>query len=269
LADHFFHGAFGGTGLNHFWLLCACTPVWPNAPANLVAQLANDGTLIKDGTVTPDGYLVNNWSAAQARQLPPQTQPHIGDRLDAGGVSWAWYTAGWTTGLYPTVFAPFNLFASTAPGTPAAAKHLKDEDDFLTALKGSDLPAVSIVKPLLNGHPVAGAGLLAADQHVADLVGAVQASTYWKSSAIIVTFDEASGMWDHVPPPKGDRWGPSTRVPAIIISPFARHGYVDKTEYDTTSILRFVEWRWNLRPLGDRDANANNLLNAFDFSQKP
>ena len=89
------------------------------------------------------------------------------------------------------------------------------------------------------------------------------------SSAIIVAFDEGGGLWDHVAPPKIDRWGPGTRVPAIIVSPYAKKGFVDKTVYDTTSILRFIEWRWNLQPLGERDAKANNLLNAFDFSQKP
>ena len=86
---------------------------------------------------------------------------------------------------------------------------------------------------------------------------------------MIVTYDENGGLWDHVAPPVGDRWGPGTRVPAIIISPYAKRAVVDHTIYDTTSILRFIEWRWNLPPLGTRDAAANNLLNAFDFTQQP
>jgi len=110
---------------------------------------------------------------------------------------------------------------------------------------------------------------VAGDRHTAELVKAIQDSAYWKSAAIIVAFDEGGGLWDHVAPPKIDRWGPGTRVPAIIVSPYAKKGFVDKTVYDTTSILRFIEWRWNLQPLGERDAKANNLLNAFDFSQKP
>ncbi|MDE3074301.1 MAG: hypothetical protein KGJ86_02640 [Chloroflexota bacterium] len=64
------------------------------------------------------------------------------------------------------------------------------------------------------------------------------------------------------------RWSPGTRVPAIIISPFAKRGFVDKTVYDTTSILRFIEWRWGLEPLSQRDASANNLLNAFELTSR-
>src|SRR5215211_3755667 len=70
-------------------------------------------------------------------------------------------------------------------------------------------------------------------------------------------------------PPKGDRWGPGTRVPAIIISPYAKRGYVDHTRYDTTSILKFIENRWGLAPLSTRDAAANDLTNAFDFTAMP
>jgi hypothetical protein len=69
--------------------------------------------------------------------------------------------------------------------------------------------------------------------------------------------------WDHVAPPKGDRWGPGTRVPAIIVSPLAKPRYIDHTVYDTTSILKTIEIRWNLQPLGTRDAAANDLGNAF------
>jgi phospholipase C len=111
--------------------------------------------------------------------------------------------------------------------------------------------------------------LLRGQQYVADLVKAVQGSAVWKDSVIIITYDEAGGRWDHVPPPRGDRWGPGVRVPAIIISPYAKRRFVDNTTYETTSILKFIETRWDLAPLGSRDAAANNLLNAFDFSQTP
>jgi phospholipase C len=104
---------------------------------------------------------------------------------------------------------------------------------------------------------------------VASLVKAVQESAFWKDSVIIVTYDEGGGRWDHVPPPPGDRWGPGVRIPAIIISPYAKRRFVDHTTYETVSILKLIETRWNLAPLGSRDAAANNLLNAFDFSQTP
>ena len=94
----------------------------------------------------------------------------------------------------------------------------------------------------------------------------MQNSPYWADTAIIITYDENGGFWDHVAPPAGDRWGPGTRVPAIIISPFAKKGFVDHTQYDTTSILKTIETRWNLAPLGTRDAAAASLINAFEAS---
>jgi phospholipase C len=100
---------------------------------------------------------------------------------------------------------------------------------------------------------------------VADLVQAVKASRYWPHTAIVVTYDENGGRWDHVAPPKVDRWGPGTRIPAVIISPYARKGFIDHTLYDTTSIMRFIERRWGIEPLGTRDAAANDLTNAFDL----
>jgi phospholipase C len=287
LADNFFHAAFGGSFLNHFWLVCACTPVWPNAPADLVAQLDDTGILVKDGAVTPDGYAVNTSqprnapfaasAADPARRLPPQTMATIGDRLSAAGVSWAWYSGGWNDAvaghpdpLFQYHHQAFNFFANYADGQPARAEHLKDIDDFRAALASGSLPAVSFVKPLgpNNEHP-GYATLLRGQQYVADLVRAVQASPFWKDTAIVITYDENGGFWDHVAPPAGDGWGPGTRVPAIIVSPFAKRGYIDHTRYDTTSILKLIETRWALAPLGSRDAAANNMLSSFDFSQQP
>jgi phospholipase C len=281
IADDFFHAAFGGSFLNAFWLVCACTPVFPNAPADVVAQLDGNGVMTKDGFVTPDGYVVNTAYTVNtphpaltnpAQLVPNQTRPTIGDRLSARGISWAWYAGGWNDAvaghpdlLFQFHHHPFAYFANYADGTAAKALHLKDEADFLQALRGGTLPAVSFVKPVgeNNEHP-GYATLLRGQQHVADLVDAVRQSPYWADTAIIVTYDENGGFWDHVAPPAGDRWGPGTRVPAIVISPVAKKGFVDHTQYDTTSILKTIETRWGLAPLGARDAAVNDLRNAFE-----
>ena len=97
------------------------------------------------------------------------------------------------------------------------------------------------------------------------MIRKIERSRLWRNTVIIATYDEFGGFWDHVPPPPGDRWGPGSRVPAIIISPFAKRGYVDHTVYDTTSVLKFIETRFGLKPLGERDAKANDLLNALDL----
>jgi phospholipase C len=283
LADRFFHSAFDGSLFNHFWLICAGTPAWPNAPANLVIQLDSQGVVRKHGSVTPDGYVVHTvYSANQpypasikdpAQLMPPLTMPTIGDRLSEKGISWAWYSGGWNdavTGRPDALFQfhhqPFNYFARYAEGTAARTEHLKDIEDFLAALRTGNLPAVTFVKPIGadNEHP-GYTDLLRGQQYVANLVKAVQDSAVWTDSVIIITYDEAGGRWDHVPPPRTDRWGPGVRVPAIIISPYVKRRFVDHTTYETVSILRFIETRWNLAPLSSRDAAANNLLNAFDF----
>ena len=82
---------------------------------------------------------------------------------------------------------------------------------------------------------------------------------------VIVTYDENGGFWDHVAPPARDRWGPGVRVPTILVSPFAKRGFVDHTAYDTTSTLRLIETRFDLAPLTDADAKADPLLNALQF----
>jgi phospholipase C len=284
LADNFFQGAFGGSFLNHFWLICACTPAWPNAPAARVAQLDANGIMTRDGSVTPDGFAVNTSYTINtphpasitntAELVPVQTMPTIGDRLNEKNISWAWYSGGWNDAVagkpdksFQFHHQPFAFFANYADNTTGRAAHLKDETDFLSALKSNGLPSVSYVKAIGadNEHPNTSTPQRG-QQHAAELVKAVQDSPYWKDSVIIYTYDENGGRWDHVAPPAGDRWGPGPRVPAIIISPFAKKGFVDHTQYDTTSILKFIETRWGLQPLGARDAAANNLCMALDVA---
>jgi phospholipase C len=99
------------------------------------------------------------------------------------------------------------------------------------------------------------------------LINDVRNGPNWKDTAIVITYDEHGGFWDHVAPPTdashSDVWGPGSRVPTIIISPLAKRGFVDHTLYDTTSILATIERRWDVAPLGTRDANANDLRRAF------
>jgi phospholipase C len=294
LADNFFHSAFGGSFLNHMWLICACSPTFPNAPAGLHPtldasgkELALDaqGNIVHDGSVTPDGYAVNTLfsvnsphpaSVPAANLIPNQTLPTIGDRLSAAHVSWKWYAGGFAAALagnpdpnFQYHHQPFVYFANYADGTQAKREHLQDETRFLADLRSGTLPAVSFVKPLgeNNEHP-GYAALLAGQQHVAALVNTLQRSPYWRDTVIIITYDEHGGRWDHVAPPKIDRWGPGSRVPAIIISRWAKHGFVDHTQYETDSILAFIERVHHLAPLNRRDAAANPLSNAFDFSQQ-
>jgi len=303
LADNFFMAAFGGSFLNHFWLICACTPVYPNAdksPAKpKIAVVEPDGVTLKvaagsppsalggipkfvsDGNVTPDFYAVNtmqppyqpseNKPAAggnpafadplNATTLPPQSAQTIGDLLSAKGVSWAWYGGAWQATLSGKNAKPvpnfqfhhqaFNYYKNFAPGTAERAKHLKDGGmaggAFLEAVDAGKLEQVAFYKPQgnLNEHP-GYANVKSGDEHIADVIAHLEKSPQWQHMVVIVTYDENGGFWDHVAPPKGDRWGPGTRIPAIIVSPFAKKGHVDHTRYDTTSILRLITKRFDL-----------------------
>jgi len=319
LADNFFMGAFGGSFLNHQYLVCACAPEYADAdrsPAkDLVSAVETDSRgrirlvsapgapssalagaprFVRDGDLTPKDergmyYAVNTMQPAYqpsgetpaaggdprygdpaaAHTLPPQRVATIADRLDDKGISWAWYSGAWKAASAGTAAArdiiykgdvrfqphhqPFNYYASFDPQTRAAyrAAHLKDFDsEFLADAAAGKLPAVSFYKPQgnLNQHPGSSTVALG-DAHIASVVAALEKSPQFARMLIVVTYDENGGFWDHVRVPKGDRWGPATRVPAIIVSPLAKKGFVDKTPYDTASILRFITRRWNLAPL--------------------
>ena len=282
LCDRFFHASFGGSFLNHMWLVAAASPRFPDPPASAVARIDTLGNLVHDGFVTPDGFAVNTCysvnsphpaGVARNRLLPSLTLPTIGDRLSDRGISWAWYAGGWddavaghADSLFQFHHQPFVYFARYADGTSDRGEHLKDERDLLAAIDSGRLPEVSFVKPngINNEHP-GYTDLMSGERHVADLIARIQGMPDWKHTAIIVTYDENGGFWDHVPPPAVDRWGPGTRVPTLVIAPFARRHFVDHHTYDTTSILALIEHRWGLAPLGSRDSMASDMRAAFDF----
>jgi phospholipase C len=280
--DHFFHAAFGGSFLNHHWLVAAASPTFPGAPDAIVAKLDDAGKLVTDGAVTPDGFAVNTSYSVNAPHpsttpvanlVPNQTAPTIGDRLSEKDVDWAWYSGGWNNALAGTPDAtfqfhhqPFVFYANYADGTAAKAAHLKDESDFVAAAQAGKLPAVSFVKPLgINNEHPGYADLATGEQHTVELIETLMNGPNWSDTAILITYDENGGFFDHVAPPTTDKWGPGTRVPGIVISPFAKGG-VDSTSYDTTAILTLIEKRWHLAALGTRDAAQADLSkHAFDF----
>src|SRR5438067_3542439 len=286
LCDQFFHAAFGGSFLNHMWLIAATTPVFADAPTSMRVVIDSAGFLQRDDAVTPDGYVVNTAysvyaphpaDAPHAELIPPQHMATIGDRLSDAGVTWAWFAGGWNDAIaghpdrsFQYHHQPFVYFERYADGTAAKGEHLLDEQDFLRRAAEGTLPAVSFVKPLgtVNEHP-GYSDILGAEHHVVSLIEAVRSGPNWQDAVIIVTYDENGGLWDHVAPPKGDRWGPGTRVPTIVISPFARTGFVDHTIYDTTSILALIEHRFGLTPLSSRDASAADMRGALDFTRMP
>jgi phospholipase C len=283
LMDNFFHAALGGSFLNHMLLVCACVPRYEDAPDSIKAKLNGDGTVKEDGAVTKDGYAVNTiFSTYTPRPanatgpdkiLPPLDAPTIGDRLSDTNIDWAWYSGGWNDAVagkpdssFQFHHQPFAYFRKYGDGASGRSAHLKDGIEFIEAIEKGTLPPVAFYEPIgvENEHP-GYTSVLAGDRHAADIIKLIERSLIWKDTVVIVTYDENGGYWDHVPPRKIDQWGPGMRVPTILVSPFARKGFVDKTYYDTISILKLIETRFGLAPLGTRDANANDLTEALDL----
>jgi phospholipase C len=315
LCDRFFHSAYGGSFLNHQWLVAAASPPWTTAiPTGWLSSYDSVNKILADNQLTSDGkYAVNTTQPLLAPFSPgtpttkrllinntdpsqPGYTPNIGNRLDDAEINWRWYSGGWNDALannvaasnelfqfhhqpfaYYTKYAPF-LTALTAdyspltppklnPATTGPNAHLQDEQNFFTDVATGELPPVSFVKPLgpNNEHP-GYADEVTGQKHVAELVAAVRKSKIWRDCVIVITYDENGGRWDHVVPPvRPDGWGVGVRVPAIVISPFARRGCIDSTEYETVSILKLIERRFQLAPLSARDADPkiNDLTHTL------
>jgi phospholipase C len=333
LADNFFMGAFGGSYFNHQYLICACAPVFKDAPESMHAKLDANGKLAKKpdspsardgavqtytgglgGQVTPDGYTVNTTQPAYQPSgispapdgkpeladpkgterlglpLPPQTAKTIGDALSAKGIDWAWYAGGWKEALadapkpaadrtviykrehgsvnFQPHHQPFMYYARFSPGSADREHYLKDGDDFVRDIEAGKLPPVAFYKPAgrINQHP-SYTDLVSGDAHIADLLERLRRSPQWEHMVVVVTYDENGGFWDHVAPPSGpgwgDRWGPGSRIPALIVSPFAKRAHVEHTTYDTASILKLITRRFQLEPLPGFRERMGDLTEAL------
>ena len=223
--------------------------------------------------------------------IPPQTARTIGDTLSARGVSWAWYADAWNAAVadgrrppdakraviyndsesspdFQAHHQPFNYYARFAPGTEDRARHLKDGKDFEEAIEKGTLPQVSFYKPAgkLGQHP-GSTDMQRGDIHISGLLEKLEKSPQWGRMLVIVTYDENGGYWDHVAPPLGegfsDRWGPATRVPAILVGPTVKKGFIDRTRYDTTSIIKLITKRFGLEPLPGVRHRMGDLTEAL------
>jgi phospholipase C len=236
---------------------------------------------VRDGNLSPDFYSINTMQPpyqpssnkpspggdpayadpAKPTTLPPQTQQTIGDLLSAKGVTWAWYAGAWQAALdgknavpvpnFQYHHQPLNYFADMAPGTKARADHLRDGGlggvEFIKAIDIGMLPQVTFYKPQGNLNEHAGyTDVLSGDEHIAEVLRHLQQGPQWPHIVVVITYDENGGFWDHAAPPIADRWGPGSRIPAMIVSPLAKKGFVDHTLYDTSSILLLITHRFGL-----------------------
>jgi phospholipase C len=246
LFDRFFASASGGSVMNHLYWLTGT----PGDPA------------------FPDA-------------IPPQglgDLPTIFDRLEERGIPWKVYVEDYDPAI------TFRTAAQHQRGTqakwmpllsyaryvddPRLFRHIVDLRELFTDADRGALPAVAYVVPAGSSEHPPGS-LQSGSRLIRRIVNAMTLSPEWDSSAFLWTYDTGGGWYDHVRPPQVDAFGYGFRVPALMVSPYARRGHVDHTRLDATSALRFIEDNWGLRPLARRDARANSIVGAFDFYAGP
>jgi len=206
--------------------------------------------------------------------------PTIFDRLEEQGISWKFYVQNYDPGINYRTVSQFSgnrasqviwvplLNMDRFLDDPKLNSHIVDLSEYFVDLEKGTLPAVAYIAPSgASEHPPG--SLRSGQKFVKSLIQALMRSTSWDNSAFLLLYDDWGGWYDHVPPPQVDENGYGMRVPGILVSAYARRGYIDSTELDFTSVLKFIEENWNLKPLADRDANANSFMAAFDFSQPP
>jgi len=250
LFDRFFTSAHGGSVRNHMY-----------------AITGQPGAVGPSEAVPTDG-----WGDI----------PTIFDRLEEKGISWKFYIQNYDpTITYRTrlsedvetdrgaqvIWAPLLAYARYIDD-PNLFSRIVDLDQYYEDVANGELPAVSFIRPSGNSEHPPGS-VQAGQRLVRSLLNQLMRSSQWSSSAFLWSYDDWGGWYDHVNPPAVDAYGYGPRVPALLVSPYARRGFVDHETHDFTSILRLIQVNWGLAPLADRDAAAGPMLEAFDFTAGP
>ena len=199
--------------------------------------------------------------------------------MEEKGITWKFYVQNYDPSInYRTIESAGNrasqvvwvplLYFDRYLDDPNLSSHIVHLDEYFVDLREGNLPSVAYIVPSGASehppqHPRAG------ERFVKNIIQELMRSSAWSTSAFLLTYDDWGGWYDHVYPPQVDKDGYGPRVPAIMVSPYAKKGFIDSTVLDFTSILKFIGMNWGIPPLAERDANANDLTSAFDFSQPP
>jgi phospholipase C len=270
LADHMFPSMFGASFTAHLTLIAGTTNLSPAKALVDTPSASPWGCDAPAGTTTSilDSSRVVNGGAGPFPCFSAFRT--MADTLDAAGVSWKYYAPDI---LKRAAWSAFDAIRSVRYGKDWANVTTPPSQVLLDAQRGS-LPSLTWVTPDARDSDHPGDGSDTGPSWVAAVVNAIGSGPDWNSTAIVVVWDEWGGWYDNVPPPQLDFKGLGIRVPCLIISPYAKRGYVSHTRYEFGSILKFGEQVFKLPPLGPAsegytDGRANSLLDAFDFTQKP
>jgi phospholipase C len=190
-----------------------------------------------------------------------------GDLLTEAGIPWAYYSATNMQNGY--LWSAYDAIRHIREDPEIWRRHMFGVDGFVRDALDGRLPPVTWVTPRfeLSDHPEY--SMCHGENWTTQIVNAVMEGPHWKDTAIFLTWDDYGGFYDHVPPPQVDGFGFGIRVPLLIISPYAKQGYVTHELGEFSSVLRFVEDNWMLTQLTHRDRDATPLLSSFDFTQEP
>jgi len=263
LADNMLSSLEGPSFPNHLYTIAAQSGGAVDNPVN-----PNFGTLSSWGCDSPAGTTTNviSTNGVLSKPFPCFDFTTLGDSLLNAGVSWKYYAPAQNEpGYVWSAYDAINHIRNTSLWT----SNVVSVDQFVVDAQNGNLPAVSwvIARWPDSEHPPS--GTCAGENWTVEQINAVMQGPEWNSTAIFVTWDDFGGFFDHVAPPKTDQYGYGPRVPLLIISPYAKAGFISHTQYEFASILKFIENDFGISPLTQRDANANDTTDSFDFNQTP
>jgi phospholipase C len=291
LADRFFTSTYGATFPEHLYTVAAYAG---DVVANQAFEGPNGGYCDNPGQLTY--RFLRDLTPRQRTQIMEMEEQPLGDQpgliakirafwetvrtcldvrtvpdeLEEAGISWGYYSGKnrWQNALQGIRHIRFG---------PMWRK-VEPPGQFLVDVERERLPKVSWLVPpdRYNEHPGSGdKSVCAGENWTVQHVNAIMQSKYWRSTTIVIVWDDFGGFYDHLVPPHYDIMGLGPRTPALIISPWTRRGdnpdggYIDSTTYEFSSVLAFIEEVYDLPSLNERDARADPLSGAFDFSSKP
>ncbi|MEX0984169.1 MAG: alkaline phosphatase family protein [Actinomycetota bacterium] len=272
LADRFFASAMGPSFPNHLYTIAATSAgALDNAwqPGPYLSEMQKEGyakswgcDIARGGyveVIDPEGYLV---------KVPPcfdfETE---GDLLNAAGIPWSYYAA--TNAQLGYIWSAYSALDRYRNDPDLWGRHIRPVDDVIRDIREERLPPVTWITPRfqLSQHPEY--DFCWGQNWSIAVVNAIMRSEAWKDTLIVLTWDDYGGYYDHVPPVPLDDFGLGIRVPTMVLSPYAKRGFVDSTMYEFSSVLRFIEDNWGLSTLTRRDRQADNLTAGLDFDQEP
>jgi phospholipase C len=270
LCDNFFASQSGPSFANHlYWVSGTGSGVIDN-PENIRVLRRENGTQMKSWGCDAYGddvyVLVSDEQGQLTKHDTCFSDPTVGEQLTERDIDWASYSASPDQPGY--IWQAYSAYENVY-GTELWDRHIEPVDRVLEDIEANALPSVTWITPRfqLSDHPPYSTGH--AHNWVTDVVNGIMESDMWDSSAIFLTWDEWGGFYDHVLPPKLDHLDLGIRVPMVVISPYARRGFIDREVGEFTAPLRFIADNWGLPYLTERYDKVTNMEQNFDFTQEP